>query len=305
MKKLISLILCALMCFSLLTGCGDDAGSKKRSKKESTKVEESTSGKNEVLTKEEILDNAIEFWNSSETFKTVADMEINISAEGESVATQTKIESLYDIKDQEAYAKISTSQNSQSSTIETYINLDDDGYVVYLNDGSQWYKQTAISNDVANRNSIAPEKDQMMISYLENCKKNAEFEEDEDYYIFSAAIASSDIETIKTTPLKDTINTLLDMGMTEEDVTALLESMDEFEFDLYIEKDTFAPVKIEADMKDAMNTLLPQIYLLSGLEIEISVDKTDIVAEYCDFNKDFEIEVPEAALNASETAMYN
>ena len=95
------------------------------------------------------------------------------------------------------------------------------------------------------------------------------------------------------------------MGMTEEEVTALLESMDEFEFDLYIEKDTFAPVKIEADMKDAMNILLSQIYLLSGFEIEISVDKTDIVAEYCDFNKDFEIEVPEAALNASEIAMYN
>ena len=294
MKKLISLILCIMICFAILAGCTDNTAKNGASKDEETKE----------LTAKEILENAIDFWDSSETFETTANMEFEISAEGETVTATTLVESLYDIKDQEAYAKISSTQNGQSADVETYISLDNDGYVVYLKNNSQWYKQTAISDDVATRNAVAPEKDKLMISYLENCKENAQFEEDEDYYIFSAAIASSDLETIKTTPLKDTINTLLQMGMTEEDVTELLAGMGKFKFDLYIEKETFAPVKIKADMKEAMNTLLSQVYLLSGYEGEISVDKTDIVAKYSNFNKDFDIQIPEAALDAQEVTMY-
>ncbi len=306
MKKIIALLLCVVMSFGIFAGCDEDKPAGNTANEISNEAAPSASG----LSVAEIIDKSIDAFGKIKSCSVYAETENVISVGNNKIATKMVVNTDVDLEAKMQYAKMVTEQSGSKVETQTYVDASSDNVSVYLLQNGTWVKQTSgLPVNRAEELGLYPKNDELMMLYLEQCKLNSEMTEQtvdgKECYVFDVKIDGSQFEIIKKSTLKDTLNALLKTGMTEDELNDLIAKMGEFKYTISIDKSTFLPVTLDADMTDAMNGFMKELMKRSGVKEEITVSDVVLVSKYSRYDQVEEIVIPSEALNGREATMYN
>lgn len=322
MKKLISIIICLAMSICMLAGCDEETQSKKEKKSEDNETTQSQSqdkekepGKKEPVEKnftdEEIIDKSKEAFSDIKSVSVVAEVETDVSVMGQTVTTKGDVVTDVDVENSIQYANVSMTQNGTTTVSETYVKADGNQVETYVSSNGIWMKQTqGIDLSKAKELGIDPSSTNVMVElYLDNLKNNSTKTEEtvdgKECYVFEASINSSQIEMLKQSSLKDTINALMQAGISEEELEEMLSSMGNIEYKISIDKETFLPVRMDMEMSEAMTVLMGALLETQGVNMKVEIPRCVAASKYTNYNSVASIVIPDEALNGEEIAMYN
>ncbi len=285
MKKTVSVIL--ILCLSLfaLCGCKD----------------------REKISAEEIIDSVLANLESVESLYVESETDSNVNVMGNIVDSKSTVISKVNIKDKTQYAAITTVAMGNTAETECYIKENAGGADVYLKVNDMWIKQTAIIPDKVAELGISTDSYQLMSMYFELLKGNCKIEEiktdGKDCYVLSGKIDAGE-EILEKSGLGNTLQQLIQSGLTTEQIEKIISNVGDFEVTLYVDKETLLPTQLDVDITDATQNIMMGLADVLGEMGDIKVERNIAVSKYSQYNEIGEIVIPQEVLNAQEVALY-
>ncbi len=285
MKKTVSIIL--ILCLSLfaLCGCKD----------------------REEISAEEIIDSVLANLENVESLYVESETDSNVNVMGSTVDSKSTVISKVNIKDKVQYAAITTVAMGNTAETECYIKENAGGADVYLKVNDMWIKQTAIIPDKVAELGISTDSYQLMSMYFELLKGNCKIEEiktdGKDCYVLSGKIDAGE-EILEKSGLGNTLQQLIQSGLTPEQIEKIISNVGDFEVTLYVDKETLLPTQLDVDITDATQNIMMGLADVLGEMGDIKVERNIAVSKYSQYNEIEEIVIPQEVLNAQEVALY-
>lgn len=187
--------------------------------------------------------------------------------------------------------------DQSAGSTEMYAQQDGENMTTYTNVNGAWMKQTAPVGDFEQYNAS-----ESMKLYLENLSSfKAEGNEkvnDVDTTIVSGVLSG---ESMKEAMAASNLETMTQsMGMSEDDITAMLDSLGELPVKLWIAEDGHV-MKIDMDMTSMMQTMIEKMLGENAPEEVkgLTITKTTISMTYSNFDAVEDFEIPAEALAAA------
>jgi len=293
MKKTVSVIL--ILCLSLfsLVGCkdGENASSKKTDAKD-----------------KEIIDSVIEAVNGVESLYLESKTDSSMSVMGNRVDSSSTAICEVDVKDKVQHVIISMTASGEKMDTECYVKENASGADAYLKANGTWLKQTGIPYDKVNELGLSTDSYNLMVMYLELLKEKSEIKEKtvdgKECYVISGEIDAGEEELLKKAGLGNTLQQLVQSGMTSSEIDEIISNVEEMEIIISVDKESLLPVKMKIDITEVTQNIMDGLAKVLGETGEIKVEKNVAVSKYSRYNEMDEITIPEEVLNAEEVVLY-
>ena len=303
-NKFLALLLAATMSFSV-SACGsaDSADTGKQtaedngdSSKENTDVDEFAAAQ-EKMKSEKI---------SSLTGKMVMDMEMTISADGETqtmkAANTMDMTCFYDPTRFKMDMTVDAGE-SGTSNMTMYADTAEDGTcTLYISDGTNWQAQEVELTQIEQYDAASNMTGYMQDSY-EFQDAGTEQIDGKNARKYTGTLKGDDLkETVMSTGALDSLNSL---GMDTTQVESMFNDLGDLPINLWIDETDLVPVKYEMDMTSLMSKLMANTLEAMGSEAEgvsMEFNKLHVVMTCSDYNSAEEFEIPEEAKAAKPAA---
>ncbi|MCI9610641.1 MAG: hypothetical protein HFH33_01165 [Eubacterium sp.] len=303
-NKFLALLLAATMSFSV-SACGsaDSADTGKQtaedngdSSKENTDVDVFAAAQ-EKMKSEKI---------SSLTGKMVMDMEMTISADGETqtmkAANTMDMTCFYDPTRFKMDMTVDAGE-SGTSNMTMYADTAEDGTcTLYISDGTNWQAQEVELTQIEQYDAASNMTGYMQDSY-EFQDAGTEQIDGKNARKYTGTLKGDDLkETVMSTGALDSLNSL---GMDTTQVESMFNDLGDLPINLWIDETDLVPVKYEMDMTSLMSKLMANTLEAMGSEAEgvsMEFNKLHVVMTCSDYNSAEEFEIPEEAKAAKPAA---
>lgn len=303
-NKFLALLLAATMSFSV-SACGsaDSADTGKQtaedngdSSKENTDVDVFAAAQ-EKMKSEKI---------SSLTGKMVMDMEMTISADGETqtmkAANTMDMTCFYDPTRFKMDMTVDAGE-SGTSNMTMYADTAEDGTcTLYISDGTNWQAQEVELTQIEQYDAASNMTGYMQDSY-EFQDAGTEQIYGKNARKYTGTLKGDDLkETVMSTGALDSLNSL---GMDTTQVESMFNDLGDLPINLWIDETDLVPVKYEMDMTSLMSKLMANTLEAMGSEAEgvsMEFNKLHVVMTCSDYNSAEEFEIPEEAKAAKPAA---
>ena len=321
-KKLLALFLTATLAVSV-TACGSDdskttsapadttatadAGQTEQKEEaakdaEEEQKEEAEEAKAEVENPiEESLKRMAEV--DSMEVEMVLNMDMSVEADGESQSIESV--TIMDMECMTDPLKIKMEMEMDmgeagSMTMSIYGDVDENGnYVMYMFDGTSWIAQEVSEFDLEAYNAQSSMEAQIgdtSVYVLEGTEKV----DGKEAYKYSYTMTGDEMKEA----LSDAgaLDSLSQLGLSESDAYGMLDGLGEIVTYVYVDAETYYPIKYEMDMTEIMDALYAAIIDAMGEQAEglsMSVSKMELVMTCSNYNGISDITVPEEALAAA------
>ena len=303
-NKFLALLLAATMSFSV-SACGsaDSADTGKQtaedngdSSKENTDVDVFAAAQ-EKMKSEKI---------SSLTGKMVMDMEMTISADGETqtmkAANTMDMTCFYDPTRFKMDMTVDAGE-SGTSNMTMYADTAEDGTcTLYISDGTNWQAQEVELTQIEQYDAASNMTGYMQDSY-EFQDAGTEQIYGKNARKYTGTLKGDDLkETVMSTGALDSLNSL---GMDTTQVESMFNDLGDLPINLWIDETDLVPVKYEMDMSNLLNSLMKGIMESAGEDAEgvsLEYTKAKIEMTCSDFNAVSEFSIPEEAKAAAPAA---
>ena len=303
-NKFLALLLAATMSFSV-SACGsaDSADTGKQtaedngdSSKENTDVDVFAAAQ-EKMKSEKI---------SSLTGKMVMDMEMTISADGETqtmkAANTMDMTCFYDPTRFKMDMTVDAGE-SGTSNMTMYADTAEDGTcTLYISDGTNWQAQEVELTQIEQYDAASNMTGYMQDSY-EFQDAGTEQIDGKNARKYTGTLKGDDLkETVMSTGALDSLNSL---GMDTTQVESMFNDLGDLPINLWIDETDLVPVKYEMDMTSLMSKLMANTLEAMGSEAEgvsMEFNKLLVVMTCSDYNSAEEFEIPEEAKAAKPAA---
>lgn len=305
-NKFLALLLAATMSFSV-SACGSadsapaDTGKQTAedngdSSKENTDVDVFAAAQ-EKMKSEKI---------SSLTGKMVMDMEMTISADGETQtmkATNTMdMTCFYDPTRFKMDMTVDAGE-SGTSNMTMYADTAEDGTcTLYISDGTNWQAQEVELTQIEQYDAASNMTGYMQDSY-EFQDAGTEQIDGKNARKYTGTLKGDDLkETVMSTGALDSLSSL---GMDTTQVETMFNDLGDLPINLWIDETDLVPVKYEMDMTSLMSKLMANTLEAMGAEAEgvsMEFNKLHVVMTCSDYNSAEEFEIPEEAKAAKPAA---
>ena len=303
-NKFLALLLAATMSFSV-SACGsaDSADTGKQtaedngdSSKENTDVDVFAAAQ-EKMKSEKI---------SSLTGKMVMDMEMTISADGETqtmkAANTMDMTCFYDPTRFKMDMTVDAGE-SGTSNMTMYADTAEDGTcTLYISDGTNWRAQEVELTQIEQYDAASNMTGYMQDSY-EFQDAGTEQIDGKNARKYTGTLKGDDLkETVMSTGALDSLNSL---GMDTTQVESMFNDLGDLPINLWIDETDLVPVKYEMDMTSLMSKLMANTLEAMGSEAEgvsMEFNKLHVVMTCSDYNSAEEFEIPEEAKAAKPAA---
>lgn len=297
-NKFLALLLAATMSFSV-SACGsaDSADTGKQtaedngdSSKENTDVDVFAAAQ-EKMKSEKI---------SSLTGKMVMDMEMTISADGETqtmkAANTMDMTCFYDPTRFKMDMTVDAGE-SGTSNMTMYADTAEDGTcTLYISDGTNWQAQEVELTQIEQYDAASNMTGYMQDSY-EFQDAGTEQIDGKNARKYTGTLKGDDLkETVMSTGALDSLNSL---GMDTTQVESMFNDLGDLPINLWIDETDLVPVKYEMDMTSLMSKLMANTLEAMGSEAEgvsMEFNKLHVVMTCSDYNSAEEFEIPEEAV---------
>ena len=305
-NKFLALLLAATMSFSV-SACGSadsapaDTGKQTAedngdSSKENTDVDVFAAAQ-EKMKSEKI---------SSLTGKMVMDMEMTISADGETqtmkAANTMDMTCFYDPTRFKMDMTVDAGE-SGTSNMTMYADTAEDGTcTLYISDGTNWQAQEVELTQIEQYDAASNMTGYMQDSY-EFQDAGTEQIDGKNARKYTGTLKGDDLkETVMSTGALDSLNSL---GMDTTQVESMFNDLGDLPINLWIDETDLVPVKYEMDMTSLMSKLMANMIEAMGAEAEgvsMEFNKLHVVMTCSDYNSAEEFEIPEEAKAAKPAA---
>lgn len=303
-NKFLALLLASTMSFSV-SACGsaDSADTGKQtaedngdSSKENTDVDVFAAAQ-EKMKSEKI---------SSLTGKMVMDMEMTISADGETqtmkAANTMDMTCFYDPTRFKMDMTVDAGE-SGTSNMTMYADTAEDGTcTLYISDGTNWQAQEVELTQIEQYDAASNMTGYMQDSY-EFQDAGTEQIDGKNARKYTGTLKGDDLkETVMSTGALDSLNSL---GMDTTQVESMFNDLGDLPINLWIDETDLVPVKYEMDMTSLMSKLMANTLEAMGSEAEgvsMEFNKLHVVMTCSDYNSAEEFEIPEEAKAAKPAA---
>ena len=305
-NKFLALLLAATMSFSV-SACGSadsapaDTGKQTAedngdSSKENTDVDVFAAAQ-EKMKSEKI---------SSLTGKMVMDMEMTISADGETqtmkAANTMDMTCFYDPTRFKMDMTVDAGE-SGTSNMTMYADTAEDGTcTLYISDGTNWQAQEVELTQIEQYDAASNMTGYMQDSY-EFQDAGTEQIDGKNARKYTGTLKGDDLkETVMSTGALDSLSSL---GMDTTQVETMFNDLGDLPITLWIDETDLVPVKYEMDMTSLMSKLMANMIEAMGAEAEgvsMEFNKLHVVMTCSDYNSAEEFEIPEEAKAAKPAA---
>lgn len=282
MKRLLALILAMALIFCF-TAC---------------QVEITTSGETEAevakeLTAEEVLAKSLEATNGVTSVGADFIMDMEITAEGETVDMDITGAMEFDQEKKLGYMEMKMEAQGMNIDAVTYTDFSGEDIVVYTGTMGMWVKQTTPASEASSLGIGSGGIDGIK-SYLDGVENATVSKEGDDYKVVGN-IGDMLSETVMNSAMSNVASV---DSLTEDVVAQIIDCFKDIEFVIYIDGETFYLTSFEMDMSKAMKEVFGKIPELA----EANIEDIKFIAkyDYRDYNADINVEIPEEALNAAE-----
>lgn len=228
----------------------------------------------------------------------VMEMDMVVSANGEEQSmesvTTMDMSCIYDPLLMRMDVTVDAGEAGSAQT-SMYVENTDDACMAYLNDGTAWQSQPISVTDLDQYDFSTD-----METYLNGNYNFQEAGTDEvegaSAYKYEGTISDSEMkDLVRSSGALDSVDKL---GIDTSQIDSMLNELGELKVDLWIDAETFYPVKYEIDMTETMDTLMSKLVEAMGEQGEgltMSIPKLVISMTCRNYNAVAEFAVPEEA----------
>lgn len=308
MKKLLGMLMCVVMALGCLTGCGGASD-------------------------EDILLEAVKAINAADNY----DMESKISGKmtvsvmGQSQAMDMTVTQNATYFKEPYKMKMTNRTSSSGQTVETesYIQKEDDNYIIYTKAEDVWTKAEMGSLEEAMASSGM---NSLTESYAEDIskytKKENRTENDKEYLVYDYTIKQEEIEKMmdgmmsSLTPMMESMAGEVDSAQVEGLLNDIIGSMGDITMTILVDKEEKSIYRIECPMTDMMNKMMEAIIDWIGeyaksmatsedeiaqmetilKDMSMTVSDMNMELTYSNLNEAEDFEIPEEAKNAESAS---
>lgn len=238
--------------------------------------------------------------NMDATMTMEMNMDMSMGEQSQSVESTTTMDMTYFNDPVKLKAEVEVSAQGMTQNMSVYAEEKDGAYTMYLFDGANWMSQATTKEELEGYSA----KDSMDL-YLQS---GSSFKEDGTEQV-NGADATKYTGVIKGDALKevmeasgamDSLGSLAQLGVTEEQIAGMLDSLADMPVSVWLDKDYYA-VKYEMDMTATMDSLMGKMIEAIGDQaqgLEMKVPKMLITMTCSNFDKVADFEIPAEALAA-------
>lgn len=305
-NKFLALLLAATMSFSV-SACGSADSAPADTEKQTTEDNSDSSKENTdvdvfAAAQEKMKSEKI----SSLTGKMVMDMEMTISADGETqtmkAANTMDMTCFYDPTRFKMDMTVDAGE-SGTSNMTMYADTAEDGTcTLYISDGTNWQAQEVELTQIEQYDAASNMTGYMQDSY-EFQDAGTEQIDGKNARKYTGTLKGDDLkETVMSTGALDSLSSL---GMDTTQVETMFNDLGDLPITLWIDETDLVPVKYEMDMTSLMSKLMANMIEAMGAEAEgvsMEFNKLHVVMTCSDYNSAEEFEIPEEAKAATPAA---
>ncbi|WP_148629598.1 DUF6612 family protein [Bacillus sp. E214] len=282
MKKSVS-YLGSIFFILFLTACNEEASPVSKNGNEVAKAEETKNGESE-LTAKEVYKKMVEASSEVKSLglKLDIDQEISTEADGIILTTETRTDSKMIQEPLSLYQQIeiyykNPATGEQEGKIDQY--LTDEGFFMHDIEGDQWGRYNADYTEVAKGLNLQPGTNQLdSLKDLESFADDFTFEQEADQYVLT--LAGNDEK------LNEYVKGSLPANIPELETALKSMTLQEVEYEIFIDKNTFLPSVMNVDMNIGISENGNSLVLEQSIE-----------SSYYDYNKIDKIVLPKEALD--------
>lgn len=287
-KKFLTLGLAVALVFSLTACGGDNSGGGE--------------GNSDVAA---AIEQALSALGTVESYNLAMDMDMEMSAQGESLVMDTKAEGSYIADPMKMSLKMNMDMGELYGSMEMLMYADTDGtnFTTYMSadGGSTWTKQAmAGAEDFAQYD--VEESLSLYMSNVESFKENGtEAINGSEATRYDGLISEAALNDVMETSGVD--QQLASLNLSPEQAAEFYKDLGDLPISIWIDNESGLPVKYEMDMKQMMQKLMDNMMDAMGDEtadVELTIDAMLISMTMSDYNNVADFEIPEAAKNAPE-----
>ena len=233
----------------------------------------------------------------------VLNMDMSVEADGESQSIESV--TIMDMECMTDPLKIKMEMEMDmgeagSMNMSIYGDVDENGnYVMYMFDGTSWISQEVSEFDLEEYNAMSSMEAQIgdtSVYVLEGTEKV----DGKEAYKYSYTMTGDEMKEA----LSDAgaLDSLSQLGLSESDAYGMLDGLGEIVEYVYVDAETYYPIKYEMDMTEIMDALYAAMLEALGEQVEglsMSVSKMELVMTCSNYNGISDITVPEEALAAA------
>lgn len=266
-----------------LTACNEEASPVSKNGNEVAKAEETKNGESE-LTAKEVYKKMVEASSEVKSLglKLDIDQEISTEADGIILTTETRTDSKMIQEPLSLYQQIeiyykNPATGEQEGKIDQY--LTDEGFFMHDIEGDQWGRYNADYTEVAKGLNLQPGTNQLdSLKDLESFADDFTFEQEADQYVLT--LAGNDEK------LNEYVKGSLPANIPELETALKSMTLQEVEYEIFIDKNTFLPSVMNVDMNIGISENGNSLVLEQSIE-----------SSYYDYNKIDKIVLPKEALD--------
>ncbi len=233
----------------------------------------------------------------------VLNMDMSVEADGESqsIESVTTMDMEYMADPLKIKMEMEMDMGEAGSmTMSIYGDVDENGnYVMYMFDGTSWIAQEVSEFDLEAYNAQSSMEAQIgdtSVYVLEGTEKV----DGKEAYKYSYTMTGDEMKEA----LSDAgaLDSLSQLGLSESDAYGMLDGLGEIVTYVYVDAETYYPIKYEMDMTEIMDALYAAMLDALGEQVEglsMSVSKMELVMTCSNYNGISDITVPEEALSAA------
>ncbi|MDE7220190.1 MAG: hypothetical protein K2O45_11300 [Oscillospiraceae bacterium] len=278
MNRIAALLAAAILTLSL-TACGGGGGNGQ------------TGGKDPLVAAQENM-------NAAASMDAVMTMNMELEMGGETVKTVTSMDMTMFTEPMRMRVEASTEAAGQSAVISIYAEeADDGGYMMYMNDGTNWYSTAATAEDLSQY-----EVSQSMSAYIDSAssfkQEGTETVDGVSAYKYTGVITGQNMQDV----IKESgsLNSLSSLGLSEDQLEEMLSGLGDIPVTLWISEADLYPVRYDMDMTAVMDGLMKAVLESLGDQAQgltMSVPEMSITMTCSNFNSATDFTIPEEAKN--------
>lgn len=266
-----------------LTACNEEAAPVSENGNDAAKAEEAKNGEAE-LTAKEVYKKMVEASSEVKSLGLKLDIEQEISTEADGIilTTETRTDSKMIQEPLSLYQQIEVyyknpATGEQEGKIDQY--LTDEGFFMHDIEGDQWGRYNADYAEVAKGLNLQPGTNQLdSLKDLESFADDFTFEQEADQYVLT--LAGNDEK------LNEFVKGTLPANIPELETALESMTLQEVEYEIFIDKNTFLPSVMNVDMNIGISENGNSLVLEQSIE-----------SSYYDYNKIDKIVLPKEALD--------
>lgn len=191
-------------------------------------------------------------------------------------------------------------KRAMTQSMSIYGVADENGnYVIYAYDGESWYAEE-VSESELNEYNVQSSMEAQIGDTSAYVLEGTEKVNGADAYKYSCTITGDKMKEALTEA--GVLNSFSYLGFSESDIYNMLDGLGEVVTYVYVDEETFYPVRYEMDMTEVIDALFVAIIDALGEQaggMSMSVAKAEMMVTCSNFNGISDITVPEEALSAA------